>query len=175
MTLANEYEVRKGMTGKDRQGFARPGWDEYFMNIAKAVRVRSNCTSAPKGAIIVKDKRIISSGYNGTPRGIKNCSEGGCKRCAERTLETSGHKLDECTCCHAEENAIVHAALHGISTKGATLYTTFTPCLTCAKMIINAGIERIVAGVEYPVGVALEILQEAGIRLDRLEIGENNI
>jgi dCMP deaminase len=170
-----DYEARKGKTGKDRHGFERPGWDDYFMGIAKAVRARANCTSAPKGAVIVKDKRIISTGYNGTPRGIKNCNEGGCKRCADRTIETSGQKLDECTCCHAEENAIVHAALHGISTKGGTLYTTFTPCLTCAKMIINAGIERVVAGVEYPAGTALNLLKEAGIELDRLDIQEENI
>lgn len=172
---ARDYQVRKGERGADRHGFSRPSWDEYFMNIAKVVRSRSNCTSAPKGAILVKDKRIISTGYNGTPRGIRNCNEGGCKRCAERTLDKSGQKLDECTCSHAEENAIVHAAFHGISTKGATLYVTFTPCLTCAKMIINAGIERIVAGIDYPAGIALNLLKEAGIKLDRLDIGEENI
>jgi len=170
-----EYSVRKGATGKDRHGFSRPGWDEYFMNIAKAVRTRSNCTSAPKGAVIVKDKRIISTGYNGTPRNVKNCNEGGCKRCAERTIKDSGQKLDECTCCHAEENAIVQAAFHGISTKGSTLYTTFTPCLTCAKMIINAGIERVVGGIDYPASIAKDILKKAGIKLDKLDIGEGNI
>jgi dCMP deaminase len=173
--MDNYYSARAGITGKDRHGFVRPDWDEYFMNIARAVRTRSNCTSAAKGAILVRDKQIVSTGYNGTPRGLKNCNEGGCKRCADRVLQTSGQKLDECTCSHAEENAIVQAALHGIPTKGATLYTTFTPCLTCAKMIINAGIVRIVAGVEYPAGLSLDILKEAGITLDRFDLKEENV
>lgn len=145
----------------------RPDWDEYFMNVAHVVRRRSNCITRQIGAILVQGKQIISTGYNGTPQGIKNCNEGGCSRCAERTIETSGQKLDYCVCSHAEENAIVQGALHGIKTEGATLYTTFTPCTTCAKMIINAGIKKIVAMEDYPDDLGTKLLKEAGIHLER--------
>ena len=144
----------------------RPSWDEYFMNIAKAVATRSSCSRRKVGAIIVKDRRIITTGYNGTPKGIKNCNEGGCPRCSSDT--PSGTKLDECTCSHGEENAIVQAAYHGISTKGGVLYVTFTPCLNCAKMLINAGIREVVYDEHYSVDQkASELLQEAGVILRR--------
>ena len=144
----------------------RPGWDEYFMQIARIVALRSNCMKRKVAAVIVKDRRIISTGYNGTPRGVKNCNEGGCPRC--NSLADSGTKLDECLCSHAEENSIVQAAYHGISLNGATLYSTFSPCLICTKMIINAGITRVVYSLEYPLaGTATELLQESGVKLDR--------
>jgi len=120
----------------------RPGWDEYFMNIAEVVASRSNCCRRHIGAIIVKDHRIISTGYNGTPKGVKNCDEGGCPRCASDV--PSGENLGECICCHAEENSIVQAAYHGVSVKDSCLYTTYSPCLLCSKMIINAGIKEVV-------------------------------
>ena len=142
----------------------RPGWDEYFMNIAHAVATRSNCCRRHVAAIIVRDRRIISTGYNGTPRGIRNCHEGGCPRCNSTT--PSGKGLDECLCSHGEENAIVQAAYHGIAVKGGTLYTTFSPCLLCAKMIINAGIREVVYCDRYSVDdTARRLLQEAGIIL----------
>ena len=145
----------------------RPDWDEYFMEIAKVVAARSNCSRRHVAAVIVKDKRIISTGYNGTPRGIKNCDEGGCPRCNSDT--PSGHDLAACLCSHAEENAIVQAAYHGISIKGATLYTTFSPCLLCAKMIINGGIAEVVFNEHYTIdGTARRILQEAGVVLRAL-------
>ena len=122
--------------------FLRPGWDEYFMNIAKVVAMRSNCMKRKVAAIIVKDRRIVSTGYNGTPRGAKNCNEGGCPRC--NGMAQSGTALDECLCCHGEENAITQAAYHGTSLKGATLYTTFAPCLLCTKMVINSGIVEVI-------------------------------
>lgn len=125
----------------------RPGWDSYFMQIAHVVKLRSNCSRRMVAAVIVKDKRIISTGYNGTPRGVKNCFDGGCPRCAGSA--PSGSNLDQCICSHAEENAITQAAYHGISTKDATIYVTLNPCLTCAKMIINAGIREVVYGEEY--------------------------
>src|SRR3989339_1056158 len=100
----------------------RPDWDHYFMDIARVVATRSNCSRRHVAAVIVKDQRIISTGYNGTPRGIKNCCEGGCPRCSSET--PSGEKLDECICSHGEENAIVQAAYHGISVKDGILYTT---------------------------------------------------
>jgi len=125
----------------------RVGWDRYFMDIAAAVSKRGNCMKRQVAAVIVKDRRIISTGYNGTPRGIKNCDEGGCPRCNSNT--PSGEKLDECFCSHAEENAIVQAAYHGISIKDSTIYITLSPCLQCTKMIINAGINRVVYGSDY--------------------------
>ncbi len=142
----------------------RPGWDEYFMQIAQVVALRSNCSRRHVAAVIVKDRRIISTGYNGTPRGIRNCCEGGCPRCSSDT--PSGTSLEECLCSHGEENAIVQAAYHGIAVKGATLYTTFSPCLLCAKMIINAGIAEVVYRERYSIDdTARRILTEAGVQL----------
>lgn len=131
----------------NQEPFKRPDWDEYFMNIAKVVSTRGNCIRRKVAAVIVSDRRIISTGYNGTPRGIKNCFEGGCPRCASDA--PSGEKLGECICAHAEENAIVQAAYHGIAVKGSTLYCTLSPCLMCTKMIINAGIIEVVYDEEY--------------------------
>lgn len=149
--------------------FKRPSWDEYFMNIAKVVAMRSNCMKRKVAAIIVKDRRVISTGYNGTPRGAKNCNEGGCPRC--NGMAASGTALDECLCCHGEENAITQAAYHGTSLKGSTLYTTFAPCLLCTKMIINSGIEEVVYNQDYPLnGTALSLLQECGIKLRRCKL-----
>lgn len=145
----------------------RPVWDEYFMNIADVVASRSNCTRRHVAAVIVKDHRIISTGYNGTPRGIKNCFEGGCERCNSST--PSGEKLGECLCCHGEENAIVQAAYHGIAVKDGILYTTFSPCLLCAKMIINAGIKEVVYRERYSIdGISMKLLQEANVKVRSL-------
>lgn len=135
------------MKKKQKSKNIRPDWDHYFMAIADVVATRSNCSRRHVAAVIVKDKRIISTGYNGTPRGIKNCDEGGCPRCSSDT--PSGHNLRECICCHGEENAIVQAAYHGISVKDATIYSTYCPCLLCTKMIINAGIKEVVYRSEY--------------------------
>ncbi len=147
----------------------RPSWDEYFMSIAKVVATRSNCMKRKVAAIIVKDKRIVSTGYNGTPRGIKNCSDGGCPRCNNFT--ESGKGLEDCVCSHGEENAIVQAAYHGISIKNTTIYTTFSPCIMCTKMIINAGIKEVVYNVDYPVArVPMELLEEAGIKVRQHKI-----
>ncbi|MBI4450710.1 dCMP deaminase family protein [Candidatus Woesearchaeota archaeon] len=143
---------------------ARPSWDEYFMSIAKAVSTRSNCIKRKVAAIVVKDKRIISTGYNGTPRGVKNCAEGGCPRC--NSFAAGGTKLDECRCSHAEENAIVQAAYHGVTIRGATIYTTFSPCMTCAKMIINAGITEVIFSADYPLAEnASGLLSEARVKV----------
>jgi dCMP deaminase len=144
----------------------KPDWDDYFLIVANAVRQRADCIRRQVGAILVKGRRIISTGYNGTPSGIKNCSEGGCERCASPEEKyPRGTALDKCICCHAEENAIVQAALHGISTEGATLYTTNSPCTGCAKMIINAGIKRIVIEGEYPDKLGFSLLKDAGIEV----------
>ncbi|MEK6981878.1 MAG: deaminase [Candidatus Micrarchaeota archaeon] len=140
----------------------RPSWDNYFMNIAKVVASRSNCMKRKVAAVIVMDKRIISTGYNGTPRGVLNCSDGGCPRCNNYT--ESGKNLSECICSHGEENAIVQAANHGIAIKGAMIYSTFSPCLLCTKMIINSGIKEVVYNADYElVSISEKLLNEAGI------------
>ena len=145
----------------------RPDWDTYFMDISHVVKTRSNCTRRNVAAVIVKDRRIISTGYNGAPRGVRNCNEGGCPRCASDA--PSGTALGDCICSHAEENAITQAAYHGISTKGATIYVTLSPCLMCSKMIINAGIREVVYDEEYTVTEQTRaILAEAGVALRRL-------
>jgi dCMP deaminase len=161
-------KVEKIVTGW-LMGTQRPGWDEYFMQIARIVAMRSNCMKRKVAAVIVQDKRIISTGYNGTPRGVKNCNEGGCPRC--NSLADSGTQLGECLCSHAEENAIVQASYHGISVKGATLYSTFSPCLICTKMIINAGIREVVYNQDYALNeVAHNLLREAGVQLKQLHL-----
>lgn len=142
----------------------RPDWDNYFMEIALVAARRSNCSRRQVAAVIVRDHRIISTGYNGTPRGIKNCFEGGCPRCSSDT--PSGEGLGDCLCCHGEENAIVQAAYHGIAVKDATLYTTFSPCLLCAKMIVNAGIAEVVFNEHYTIDkVSSALLKEAGVKM----------
>lgn len=147
----------------------RPDWDEYFMSIAKVVATRSNCMKRHVAAVIVKDKRIISTGYNGTPRGLKNCNDGGCPRCNE--FAEGGTRLDECLCSHGEENAIVQASYHGISIKDSAIYTTFAPCLMCTKMIINAGINEVVYNIDYPLNdTAVNLFKEVGIKLRQFKV-----
>lgn len=141
---------------------SRPDWDEYFMRMAKVAALRSNCIKRKVAAVIVRDKRVVSTGYNGTPRGTRNCFEGGCPRCNQWV--DSGTQLDECLCSHGEENAITQAAYHGVSVKDGVLYTTFSPCLTCSKMIINSGIREVVYNLKYPLSdTSLQLLQEAGL------------
>jgi dCMP deaminase len=130
-----------------QESFPRPDWDEYFMDIAHVVSKRGNCSRRKVAAVIVSDRRIISTGYNGTPRGIDNCFEGGCPRCASNA--PSGSSLGACICAHAEENAIVQAAYHGIAVKDSSLFCILSPCLMCTKMIINAGIKEVVYETEY--------------------------
>jgi dCMP deaminase len=149
--------------------FDRPDWDEYFLDIAKVVASRSNCMKRKVAAIIVRDRRVISTGYNGTPKGARNCNEGGCPRC--NSMAKSGTSLEECLCCHGEENAITQAAYHGTSLKGATLYTTFAPCLLCTKMIINSGIAEVVYNQDYPLNErAMALLGECGVVLRKHRI-----
>ena len=135
---------------------SRPSWDEYFMGITLEVARRSTCNRAQVGAIIVRDKRILTTGYNGSPTGLPHCTEAGC-------LIVNGHCVRTL---HAEQNAIIQAALHGVSTDGAMIYVTHQPCLICAKMIINAGISRVVYGGDYPDDLARQFLEEAGVVLD---------
>lgn len=150
---------------------ARPNWDHYFMNIAEQVKLRATCMSPKKGAIIVKDKMIISTGYNGTPKKVTHCTAGGCVRCTSRHLGKikPGQYAEPCICCHAEENAIVQAAYNGVSTNGGWMYCTYTPCVVCAKMIINAGIQEVIMKILYPDDSGTKLLKDAGVRLRMLK------
>jgi len=147
----------------------RPSWDQYFMDIARMVSMRSNCVKRKVAAVLVKDKRIIATGYNGTPRGVVNCNEGGCPRC--NAFGVSGQGLGECLCSHAEENAITQSAYHGVNIKNATLYSTYSPCLICTKMIINSGVQEVVFDVAYSLDeVSFKLLTEAGVVIRKVEI-----
>jgi dCMP deaminase len=150
----------------------RPDWDEYFLEIASVAKKRSNCIRLQVGVVIIKDKHIIATGYSGTPWGIKNCFEGGCERCMKREqgLLKPGEEKDKCICVHAEQNAIVQSALHGISTKDAILYTTDAPCNVCAKLIINAGIKKIIAAKQYSDDFGVNLLKQAGIEVVILKL-----
>lgn len=141
----------------------RPSWDDYFMEIAKVVAMRSNCSRRQVAAVIVKNRHILSTGYNGTPHGVTNCFAGGCPRCGSVTK--SGEHLEECLCVHAEQNAICQAALHGHAIEGATIYVTISPCLTCAKLIINAGISEVVYAGDYAfLDTVKKIFKQAGVK-----------
>lgn len=148
-------------------GESRPSWDEYFMDMALLTSKRSTCLRRNVGAVIVKDKHIIATGYNGAPRGLAHCEEkGGCLR--QKLGVPSGERHELCRALHAEQNAIIQAASLGQSVEGATIYVTHQPCSICAKMIINAGISRIVVKEGYPDEMAVEILEEAGLKVVKL-------
>lgn len=147
----------------------RPSWDAYFIAVAHIVQTRSNCVRGSVGAIITKEKRIITTGYNGTPSGITDCSDGGCKRCMDREQGklNEGERKDLCICVHAEHNALLQAANHGISTKGTTLYATVSPCISCAKALINAGIVEVVYDAQHSDNLGENLLKEAGVKIRR--------
>ena len=143
----------------------RPSWDEYFMQMAELTAQRSTCLRRQVGAIIVKEKHIIATGYNGAPKGLPHCEElGGCLR--EKLEIPSGERHELCRALHAEQNAIIQAATLGQSIEGATIYITHQPCIICAKMIIHAGISRIVIRRGYPDEMSREMLGEAGLKVE---------
>jgi len=146
----------------------RPSWDEYFMKVAFLVCERASCLRRRVGAVLVKDKQILATGYNGAPRGIVHCEVVGCLR--QRLNIPSGERHEICRGLHAEQNVILQAALHGISTKDSSLYITNAPCSICAKMIINAGIREVVVLDEYPDKMANELLREAKIVMRKIKI-----
>jgi dCMP deaminase len=156
----NKQEHKSGETAD-----GRPAWDDYFLDIVGLVAKRATCLRRRVGAALVRDRRILSTGYNGAPSGLRHCLEIGCLR--ERLRIPSGERHELCRGLHAEQNAIIQAALHGVSVKGATLYCTNHPCMICAKMIINAGIVRIVVGGEYRDNLAEEMLAEANVEVSR--------
>jgi dCMP deaminase len=141
----------------------RPSWEEYFMEIARLVARRSTCLRRQVGAVLVKDKNILATGYNGTPSGITHCSEVGCLR--QKLNVPSGERHELCRGLHAEQNAIIQAAKHGVNIGEATLYCTNSPCIICSKMIINSGVRRIVYLEGYPDDLSLEMLGESAIEV----------
>ena len=146
----------------------RISWDEYFMEMAKLAAKRSTCLRRQVGAVIVQDKHVVATGYNGAPKGIPHCAEmGGCYR--EKNNVPSGERHELCRALHAEQNAIMQAATYAQGIDGATIYITHQPCVICAKMIINAGIERIVVNEGYPDQMSVDILEEAGLRIVKLQ------
>ena len=149
----------------------RPSWDEYFIRLAYLVSTRSTCTRRHVGAVIVKDKRVLSTGYNGPPRGLAHCDITGCMR--ENLGIPSGERHELCRGLHAEQNAIIQAAVYGVSIKDATIYVTNHPCVVCAKMLINAQIKEIVYAEGYPDDLAKLMLLESGIKVRRYSLPES--
>lgn len=168
--LANNYSSIEDLTASletfnfGDSELLRPRWDTYFMQIAHVTSTRTNCMKRAVGAVIVQNNRIVASGYNGTPFGMTNCSEGGCTRCNSNA--PSGAGLDECLCIHAEENAVIEAGR--IKSEGATCYVTTQPCLTCAKTLVQSGIKRIVYDREYPMPIVKNFIE--GIKGDRKSV-----
>jgi len=145
----------------------RPDWDTYFMDMAKLASRRSSCLRRAVGAVLVKDRRLLATGYNGVPSGVTHCEVTGCLR--EKLNVPSGERHELCRGLHAEQNAIIQAAFHGVSIRDAVLYCTNLPCIICAKMLINAGVRRIVYLEGYADPLTEEMLREVGMELVRLE------
>ncbi len=146
---------------------ARPSWDEYFMEITRLVVSRSTCLRRQVGAVVVKDKKILATGYNGAPSGLPHCLEVGCLR--EEMGIPSGERHELCRGLHAEQNAIIQAAYHGVSINGATLYCTNLPCIICTKMLINAGIERVVYEQGYADPLASQMWEGSQVIIEQFQ------
>ncbi len=151
--------------GSEKQG-TRPEWNDYFADLADLISRRSTCRRRSVGAVLVRDKRVLATGYNGAPTGLRHCLDLGCMR--EDMKIPSGERHELCRGLHAEQNAVIQAALHGVSVNGATLYCTNHPCIICAKMIINAGIAQVIYRDGYMDEMAKEMLSEAGIKVSQL-------
>lgn len=161
--MASSKDRKPLSHGKNKDG--RPSWDEYFMSITDLVSRRSTCLRRSVGALLVKDKRILATGYNGPPAGLPHCDElGGCLR--DRLKVPSGERHEISRAIHAEQNAIIQAATSGVNIQGATLYSTHHPCVLCTKMVINAGIKRIVVQEGYPDALSRTMLKEAGLKAE---------
>lgn len=145
---------------------ARPSWDEYFLEVAHLVARRATCLRRSVGAVLVKDKKILATGYNGAPTGLGHCLDIGCLR--EKLKIPSGERHELCRGLHAEQNVIIQAASYGVSTKASTLYITNQPCIICAKMLINAGVKEIITSGDYPDKLARQFLKEAKIKVRKL-------
>ena len=147
----------------------RPSWDQYFMDITRLVATRSTCLRRQVGAILVKERNILATGYNGVPSGISHCDAAGCLR--ERLNVPSGERHELCRGLHAEQNAIIQAARHGINIDGSILYCTTMPCIICTKMLINAGITTVIYAEGYADELAREMIGETGIKLIHFDSG----
>jgi dCMP deaminase len=145
----------------------RPSWEEYFMDITHLVAKRSTCLRRHVGAVLVKDKKILATGYNGSPSGLEHCLDIGCLR--EKLSIPSGERHELCRGLHAEQNAIIQAAYHGVQIRGATLYCTNHPCIICSKMIINAGIQRIIYEEGYADALAKQMLKESKVKVEKFD------
>ena len=148
---------------KKKESYRRPGWDEYFLEVSELVSKRATCLRRRVGAVLVRDKKILATGYNGAPSGLAHCLDIGCLR--KKLKIPSGQRHELCRGLHAEQNVILQAALHGISTKDSALYITNQPCIICVKMLINAGIREIIITGDYPDKLAREFLKEAKIKI----------
>lgn len=155
------------MMKKRKTSHLRPSWDEYFMQMAHLVSKRATCIRRRVGAVLVRDKRILATGYNGAPSGLEHCLDIGCLR--EKLKIPSGQRHELCRGLHAEQNALIQASLHGISVKDSVLYATNQPCIICAKMLINAGIKQIVIGDGYPDELALDFLKQAKVKIRKIK------
>jgi dCMP deaminase len=151
----------------------RPSWDEYFMKLAWLASERSTCVRHHVGAVVVRDKRILTTGYNGAATGTQDCVSLGCLRNALNI--PSGQRHEICRAIHAEQNAIIQGGYHGINIKDSTLYCTHSPCILCAKMTVNAGIKRVVANIEYPDNTFKELFSGTGIKFSTLQLGSFSI
>lgn len=149
----------------------RPDWDEYFMSLLDVIKTRSTCLRRQVAAVIVRDKKIIATGYNGAPKGVFHCEQVGCLR--DQLNIPSGERHELCRGIHAEQNAIIQASVHGVSIEGSDIYITHSPCILCSKMLINAGIRRIVYRGDYPDKLALDMLDEAGVTVVKYVNPEN--
>ena len=145
----------------------RPSWEDYFMQIADVVATRSTCLRRHVGAVLVKNRQILATGYNGVPLGIEHCDERGCLR--DELGIPSGERQELCRGLHAEQNAIIQAAYHGVAVNGAEMFVTLQPCVTCAKTLINAGILAVHFRGDYPDELSMQLFEEAGTRLARMD------
>ena len=157
----------------EKKSKKRMTWDEYFIKITTLVAERSTCVRHHVGAVIVKEKNILATGYNGAATGLKDCSELGCMRDALGIK--SGTRQEICRAIHAEQNAIIRAALNGVSIKDSTLYCTHSPCILCAKMIVNSGIKRVVAYMNYPSKDSLALFKAAKVKFERIKRPDSKI
>jgi dCMP deaminase len=174
LTKKSLNNVTKKAVGKplNKKLAKAKAWDLYFMSIAEVVKTKSDCLSRSVGAVLVNNRnRIIATGYNGAPKGIKNCNEGGCERCTAKIKGTikSGEQLDKCICVHAEENAITEAAFAGTATADTTVYCTNLPCMACAKILIQADTKKIVYKDTYNSELTVNLLKQAKVQLVKLD------
>lgn len=154
------------------QNHHRPSWNEYFMRIAMLAATRSTCLRRQVGAVIVKNKKVLATGYNGSPSGLKHCLDIGCLR--EELGIPSGQRHELCRAIHAEQNAIIQAATSGISIERGILYSTTFPCILCAKMLINAGVREIYVAEGYPDDLSRQMLDEAGVQVHYLVLTKSS-